>query len=135
MSEMMTWAPSWASRTACERPWPRAAPVIRATLPLTRPMCASSPSCAARGLWLSVAQFDDRGGGVGRAPKGPHRRRGVVLGVHGGARHEGVRARFAALCDGVLVHAAVDLKPQRDVAAPVPARPVDQRAGVPDLVQ
>src|SRR3984893_16871508 len=30
-------APSAASRTACARPWPRAAPVIKATLPLRFP--------------------------------------------------------------------------------------------------
>src|ERR1700730_5871412 len=30
-------APSWASRIACERPWPRAAPVMKATLPATCP--------------------------------------------------------------------------------------------------
>src|SRR5258705_1666029 len=36
-STAMTSAPSWASRTACDRPWPRAAPVMKATLPATRP--------------------------------------------------------------------------------------------------
>ena len=33
-------APSCASRIACERPWPRAAPVTNATLPSTRPVPA-----------------------------------------------------------------------------------------------
>ena len=37
-STAMMSAPSAASRTACDRPWPRAAPVIKATLPLTRPI-------------------------------------------------------------------------------------------------
>src|ERR1700747_3008060 len=36
-STAMMSAPSWASRTACDRPWPRAAPVMKATLPATRP--------------------------------------------------------------------------------------------------
>src|SRR5260370_26368048 len=31
-------APSCASRTACDRPWPRAAPVMKASLPSTRPV-------------------------------------------------------------------------------------------------
>src|SRR5882757_889139 len=38
-------APSWASRIAWLRPWPRAAPVMKATLPATRP--------AMRGVLLS----------------------------------------------------------------------------------
>jgi hypothetical protein len=36
-STAMMSAPSWASRTACDRPWPRAAPLMKATLPATRP--------------------------------------------------------------------------------------------------
>src|SRR5215468_8454020 len=35
-------APSWASRMACDRPWPRAAPVMKATLPATRPAMLTS---------------------------------------------------------------------------------------------
>ena len=38
MSTAMMSAPSWASRTAWLRPWPRAAPVMNATLPSTRPV-------------------------------------------------------------------------------------------------
>src|SRR5690348_5495204 len=37
MSTATMSAPSWASRTAWLRPWPRAAPVMKATLPATRP--------------------------------------------------------------------------------------------------
>ena len=41
MSTAMMSAPSRAIRTACARPWPRAAPVMNATLPVSRPvMCA-----------------------------------------------------------------------------------------------
>src|ERR1700761_5566545 len=41
MSTAMTSAPSLAIRTACARPWPRAAPVMNATLPASRPLiCA-----------------------------------------------------------------------------------------------
>src|ERR1700689_4351867 len=36
-STAMISAPSWASRMAWLRPWPRAAPVMKATLPATRP--------------------------------------------------------------------------------------------------
>src|SRR4051812_29594056 len=36
-------APSCASRTAWERPWPRATPVMNATLPSSRPIAASLP--------------------------------------------------------------------------------------------
>src|SRR6516225_8710798 len=37
MSTAMMSAPSWASRTACDRPCPRAAPVMKATLPSSFP--------------------------------------------------------------------------------------------------
>src|ERR1700753_3410358 len=40
MSTAMMAAPSSASRPACLRPWPRPAPVTKATLPCTRPMRA-----------------------------------------------------------------------------------------------
>src|SRR5271165_4979153 len=38
MSTAMMSAPSRAIRTACARPWPRAAPVMNATLPVSRPL-------------------------------------------------------------------------------------------------
>src|ERR1700760_963129 len=41
MSSAMMSAPSAASRTACARPWPRAAPVMKATLPSRSPTRAS----------------------------------------------------------------------------------------------
>src|SRR6201993_5027009 len=45
MSTAMMSAPSAAMRTACARPWPRAAPVMNATLPVSRPlMCAPRAS-------------------------------------------------------------------------------------------
>src|SRR5258707_10653407 len=44
MSTAMMSAPSWASRMAWLRPWPRAAPVMKATLPATRPVIVSPPS-------------------------------------------------------------------------------------------
>src|SRR6476661_8288779 len=48
-------APSAASRSACERPWPRAIPVMKATLPSSLPMSASRR--ARRGaLILGVAE-------------------------------------------------------------------------------
>src|ERR1700722_13159615 len=40
-STAMMSAPSWASRMAWLRPWPRAAPVMKATLPATRPAIAA----------------------------------------------------------------------------------------------
>src|SRR5690348_12651769 len=42
-STAMMSAPSCASRTACDRPWPRAAPVMKATLPATRPAMLGKP--------------------------------------------------------------------------------------------
>src|SRR5271165_6672707 len=42
MSNAMISAPSWANRTAWLRPWPRAAPLMNATLPSTRPVIAVS---------------------------------------------------------------------------------------------
>src|SRR3982074_3201910 len=41
-SKQTTPAPSAASRTACARPWPRAAPVMKATLPSRFPIGTSS---------------------------------------------------------------------------------------------
>jgi hypothetical protein len=38
MSTAMMSAPSWANRSAWLRPWFRAAPVMKATLPATRPL-------------------------------------------------------------------------------------------------
>src|ERR1700712_4738155 len=46
MSTAMTSAPSAAIRTACARPWPRAAPVMKATLPSSRPV-----------IWFSLFWF------------------------------------------------------------------------------
>src|SRR6185437_4913537 len=48
MSMAMMSAPSWASRTAWLRPWPRAAPVMNATLPATRPVISSPRSLLVR---------------------------------------------------------------------------------------
>src|SRR4051812_8247935 len=46
MSTAMMSAPSSARRTAWLRPWPRAAPVMKATLPSTRPPLLSSLNLA-----------------------------------------------------------------------------------------
>src|ERR1700761_683719 len=43
MSTAMMSAPSSASRTAWLLPWPRAAPVMKATLPETRPLICPAP--------------------------------------------------------------------------------------------
>src|SRR5581483_9273236 len=43
MSTAMMSAPSSASRIACERPWPRAAPVMKATLPSSFPATYQAP--------------------------------------------------------------------------------------------
>ena len=40
--------PSCASRSACDRPWPRAAPVTKATLPSSSPMLISLAESLAR---------------------------------------------------------------------------------------
>jgi hypothetical protein len=47
-------APSWASRIACERPWPRAAPVMKATLPFTRPVIAVPSASLLVPAWLRL---------------------------------------------------------------------------------
>ena len=52
MSTAMMSAPSCASRTACARPWPRAAPVMKATLPSTRPVIGYLNS-----LWVQEFQL------------------------------------------------------------------------------
>src|SRR5215467_6316512 len=46
MSTAMMSAPSSASRTAWLLPWPRAAPVMKATLPETRPVMCSVSSAS-----------------------------------------------------------------------------------------
>src|SRR5690348_10076596 len=74
-------APSCASRTAWLRPWLRAAPVMKATLPCTRPGIDSS-------LVAPVAPIVRRAGGAGNEDHHPGRRlaaaeapgRGVLLG-------------------------------------------------------
>src|ERR1700748_515552 len=48
MSTAMMSAPSCASRTACDRPWPRAAPVMKATLPSSFPATYVTPFTRAR---------------------------------------------------------------------------------------
>src|ERR1700739_4511769 len=51
MSMPMISAPSLASRSACERPWPRAMPEMKATLPSSVPMyCLFSDDCDALDL-------------------------------------------------------------------------------------
>src|SRR3954453_7221052 len=50
MSTAIMSAPSLAIRTACDRPWPRAAPVMKATLPSSFPATYVTPftrACAA----------------------------------------------------------------------------------------
>src|SRR3984885_11003526 len=54
MSTAMTAAPSWANRTACARPCPRAAPVMNATLPSNCPVIAC-PQCSTRCRQFIVA--------------------------------------------------------------------------------
>src|SRR4051812_45671762 len=49
-SKAMMSAPSCAIRTACERPWPRAAPLTSATLPSRRPGICVPPSAGVRGV-------------------------------------------------------------------------------------
>ena len=61
-------APSWASRTACARPWPRAAPVMKATLPSTRPVMCYPNS--------QLAETDSRNQSRHRVPAPNGRRRG-----------------------------------------------------------
>src|SRR6476659_1426891 len=56
MSTAMMSAPSCAIRTAWARPWPRAAPVMKATLPSTRPVISNLNSSLAERISL------DRGG-------------------------------------------------------------------------
>jgi len=57
MSMAMMSAPSCANRTACARPWPRAAPVMNATLPSTRPAITNS-------ILSSFSQLHDTNAGI-----------------------------------------------------------------------
>src|SRR3954452_19401327 len=71
MSQNATSAPSLANFNACERPWPRAPPGIRTTLPSNLPMCSSSSSCGSAGQRASVdgeAVAGDVPGGVAEQP-------------------------------------------------------------------
>src|SRR3954452_4007160 len=68
-STAMRSAPCSASRTACARPCPRAAPVTRATLPATSPCMVSSPSCDV--VVVPAATGSDPVSGCGSGPDGP----------------------------------------------------------------
>src|ERR1700744_4163180 len=66
MSTAMMSAPSRAMRTACARPWPRAAPVMNATLPFNRPsrvplIVAPQLGSAAAQLVSSLSRLDEVG--------------------------------------------------------------------------
>src|ERR1700728_2038256 len=76
MSTAMMSAPSWASRTAWLRPWPRAAPVMKATLPSSLP--ATDSLLAERILFMP-------GTGSRRLPALPREsgQRVLVAGVRG----------------------------------------------------
>src|SRR5215470_20374161 len=74
MSTAMMSAPSWACRTAWLRPWPRAAPVMKATLPATRPAIVTLFSNApAVGENQASFSRDEHGE---RLPAADRRRRG-----------------------------------------------------------
>src|ERR1700761_6624403 len=69
-STAMMSAPSWASRIAWLRPWPRAAPVMNATLPATRPGM-SSASLLVRETGVRAHQADHAVLGRGIAEAAP----------------------------------------------------------------
>src|SRR5712691_651450 len=82
-STAMMSAPSVASRIACDRPWPRAAPVMKATLPATRPVIFLPPRW---GLPDCVARVDGelQAGDVARLVGGQEQHRVAdVARVHG----------------------------------------------------
>src|SRR3954452_686918 len=91
MSTAMMSAPSWASRIAWLRPWPRAAPVMKATLPSMRPAMACAPVLRLPGVpgRDGAARSVLLGGGRGRSAAGG--RGGHALGY--GARRQPALAR------------------------------------------
>ncbi len=137
-------APSAASRTAWLRPWPRAAPVIRATLPATRPgrgrgpvvLTGLRPASLAGSPAVAVAPAGDGQGHAGalparpRAPSagrhavaGPERARasagrGTPRAAGGRSRRDGGRRRCGSL--PVQTSSQVD---------PAVRRPAHQRPG------
>src|SRR3954465_12633536 len=113
-STAMMSAPSCASRTACARPCPRAAPVTNATLPSTRPAMVLQSSCRWNcrcGWWMSG---NDRRHGIPAADRsglGLHRIRPVD--VPGGETLENFFERDASLHPGQRVaHAEVGASPK-----------------------
>src|ERR1700722_2827977 len=84
MSQTTISAPSAARASACERPWPRAPPVIRATRPSSFPIAVVSVRRVARSLRV-VRSPADRGDAVGLGEDGrdPVADRRPVAGILG----------------------------------------------------
>src|SRR3954468_21711313 len=80
-------APSAASRTACERPWPRAAPVTIATLPVKRGRCISARRPLLRGDLLAQ-RGDGRANLLAAGVERLHLERGRQLEARAGAERE-----------------------------------------------
>src|SRR5882724_1311659 len=70
MSAPMMSTPSWASRTACARPWPRATPVMNATRPSRDPVMRTPLS---DGYRYSDEQVGDSARTLSRWPQAPCR--------------------------------------------------------------
>src|SRR6185312_13943854 len=91
-----TRAPSATNRRASASPWPRAAPVITATLPLRRPMPFPPASTAARRyLTVRVALSDAICGKVARAAPTLRRRRTMKTAGTRGALLDAAEELFA----------------------------------------
>src|SRR6478735_4612036 len=83
----MTSAPSSANRTACERPWPRAAPVMKTTLPSNCCAMTHHPTAAVVDVCQNVRSLDVA---VGAAPAWTLTPRGAVVANTEVERYTGV---------------------------------------------
>src|SRR3954449_7358243 len=106
-------APSCARRTACERPWPRAAPVMNATLPSSLAIgLLPSEHWPLTTRMVSVAA-DKILGGSGRAVSG--RVAGKVIAITGAASGLGEATARLMAAEGARVVLA-DIQDERGTA-------------------
>src|SRR5215469_5945280 len=128
MSTAMMSAPSCASRTAWLRPWPRAAPVMKATLPATRPGIVTS--------FKRVFSGDEHGE---RLPAADRRRRGepgrVGVDVPFGEALQDLLQRYASLQPGERrAEAVMDAPAERHRHAELPVNVEEVAVGVAAVV-
>src|SRR5260370_38966981 len=112
MSTAMMSAPSSASRIAWLRPWPRAAPVMKATLPSTRPVMAGTSLLVRE---AGVDRHGDAGDVAGIVGDQPEERVGDIDRLHhSDPQRVGPRVGQAGILRGGLLRRLVGHHPAGD---------------------